>query len=68
MFVIEDLVKELALRLMEERGLSMKLALDAIIIQILIRRFRIYVRGCIRKVQPNVYGFWENEILIGKLG
>ena len=29
-FMIEELVKELALRLMEERGLSMKQALDTI--------------------------------------
>ena len=29
-FMIEELVKELALRLMEERGLSMKQALDTV--------------------------------------
>ena len=67
-FVIEELVKEMALRLMDERGLTMKKALDTIYnsetyTKILDLRTSLYSQST-----TYVYSFLENEILTGKLG
>ena len=57
-FVIEELVNELALRLMEERGLSMKGALDTMDLR----------TGLFSQSTAYVYSILETEILTGKLG
>lgn len=67
-FVIEELVKEMTLRLMDERGLTMKQALDTIYnsetyTKILDLRTSLYSQST-----TYVYSFLENEILTGKLG
>lgn len=67
MFVIEELVKELALRLMEERGMTMKQALDAIYnsdtySKVLDLRTSLYSQSTVY-----VYSILETEILTGKL-
>lgn len=66
--MIEELVKELALRLMEERGLTMKQALDTIYnsetyTKILDLRTSLFSRST-----AYVYSILETEILTGKLG
>lgn len=67
-FVIEELVKELALRLMEERHMTMKQALDTIYnsetySKILDVRTSLYSQST-----SYVYSILETEILTGKLG
>lgn len=67
-FMIEELVKELALRLMDERGLTMKQALDTIYnsetyTKILDLRTSLFAQST-----TYVYSILETEILTGKLG
>ena len=67
-FMIEELVKELALRLMEERGMTMKQSLDTIYnsetyTKILDLRTSLYSQST-----AYVYSILEKEILTGKLG
>ena len=67
-FMIEELVKELALRLMEERGMTMKQSLDTIYnsetyTKILDLRTSLYSQST-----AYVYSILKTEILTGKLG
>jgi hypothetical protein len=67
-FVIEDLVKELALRLMGERGLTMKQALDAIYNSETYAKVLNLDTGLFSQSTAYVYSILETEILTGKLG
>ena len=67
-FVIEDLVKELALRLMEERGLSMKEALDTIYNSETYTKVLDLRTSLFSQSTAYVYSILETEILTGKLG
>ena len=67
-FAIEELVKELALRLMDERGLSMKEALDTIYNSETYTKILDLRTGLYSQSTTYVYSFLENEILTGKLG
>ena len=67
-FMTEELVKELALRLMDERGLTMKQALDTIYnsetyTKLLDERIALYSQST-----AYVYSILETEILTGKIG
>ena len=67
-FMIEELVKELALRLMGDRGMTMKQALDTIYnsetyTKLLDERIGLYSQST-----SYVYSILETEILTGKLG
>ncbi len=67
-FVIEELVKELALRLMDERGLTMKQALDNIYNSETYSKVLDLRTGLYSQSTTYVYSFLENELLTGKLG
>ena len=67
-FVIEELVKEMALRLMDERGLTMKQALDTIYNSETYTKILDLRTGLYSQSTTYVYSFLENEILTGKLG
>ena len=67
-FVIEELVKELALRLMDERGLTMKQALDTIYNSETYTKVLDLRTGLYSQSTVYVYSFLENEILTGKIG
>ena len=67
-FVIEELVKELALRLMDERGLTIKQALDTIYNSETYTKILDLRTGLYSQSTTYVYSFLENEILTGKLG
>ena len=67
-FVIEELVKEIALRLMDERGLTMKQALDTIYNSETYTKILDLRTGLYSQSTTYVYSFLENEILTGKLG
>lgn len=67
-FVIEDLVKELALRLMRESGLTMKQALDAIYNSETYAKVLNLDTGLFSQSTAYVYSILETEILTGKLG
>lgn len=67
-FVIEELVKELALRLMDERKLTMKQALDAIYNSETYSKVLDLRTGIYSQSTTYVYSFLENELLTGKLG
>ena len=67
-FAIEELVKELALRLMEERGLSMKEALDTIYNSDTYTKVLDLCTGLYSQSTAYVYSILETEILTGKLG
>ena len=67
-FMTEELVKELALRLMDERGLTMQQALDTIYnsetyTKLLDERIGLYSQST-----AYVYSILETEILTGKIG
>ena len=67
-FVIEELIKELALRLIEDRGMTMKQALDTIYnsetySKIIDARTSLFSQSTVY-----VYSILETEILTGKLG
>jgi hypothetical protein len=67
-FMIEELVKELALRLMEERGLSMKQALDTIYNSETYTKILDLRTSLFSQSTTYVYSILETEILTGKLG
>ena len=67
-FVIEELVKEMALRLMDEGGLTMKQALDTIYNSETYTKILDLRTGLYSQSTTYVYSFLENEILTGKLG
>ena len=67
-FVIEELVRELTLRLMDERGLTMKQALDTIYNSGTYTKILDLRTGLYSQSTTYVYSFLENEILTGKLG
>ena len=67
-FMIEELVKELALRLMEERGLSMKQALDTIYNSETYAKVLDLRTSLFSQSTAYVYSILETEILTGKLG
>lgn len=67
-FVIEELVKEMALRLMDERELTMKQALDTIYNSETYTKILDLRTGLYSQSTTYVYSFLENEILTGKIG
>ena len=67
-FTIEELVKELALRLMEERGLSMKDTLDTIYNSETYTKLLDLRTGLFSQSTAYVYSILETEILTGRLG
>ena len=67
-FVIEELVKEMALRMMDERGLTMKQALDTVYNSETYTKILDLRTGPYSQSTTYVYSFLENEILTGKLG
>ena len=67
-FAIEELMKELALRLMEERGFSMKEALDTIYNSETYTKVLDLRTGLYSQSTAYVYSILETEILTGKLG
>lgn len=67
-FVIEELVKELALRLMDERGMTMKQALDTIYNSETYSKVLDLRTGLYSQSTVYVYSFLMNEILTGKIG
>lgn len=67
-FVIEELLKELALRLMEERGLGLKEALDAVYNSDTYAKVLDLRTGLYSQSTAYVYSFLEKELLTGKIG
>lgn len=67
-FVIEELVKELALRLMEERSMTMKQALDTIYNSETYTKILDLRTSLFSQSTAYVYSILETEILTGKLG
>jgi hypothetical protein len=67
-FMIEELVKELALRLMDERGMSMKEALDTVYNSETYAKVLDTRTGLFSQSTTYVYSILETEILTGKLG
>ena len=66
-FTIEELVKELALRLMDERGLTMKQALDTVYNSETYSKVLDERTGLFSKSTVYVYSILESEILTGKI-
>ena len=66
--MIEELVKELALRLMEERKLSMKEALDLVYNSETYGKVLNLRTGLFSQSTVYVYNILETEILTGKMG
>lgn len=67
-FMIEELLKELALRLMEERGLTMKQVLDTIYNSETYTKILDLRTSLFSQSTAYVYSILETEILTGKLG
>lgn len=67
-FMIEDLVKELSLRLMEERGLTMKEALDTVYNSETYGKVLDLRTGLFAQSTSYVYSILETEILTGRMG
>ena len=67
-FVIEELVKELAMILMEERGMKMKAALDTIYNSETYAKVLDLRTSLFSQSTPYVYSILETEILTGKMG
>ena len=67
-FMIEELVKELALRLMDERGLTMRQALDMVYNSETYTKVLDLRTGLYSQSTAYVYSILETEILTGKLG
>jgi len=67
-FMIEELVKELSLRLMEERGLSMKEALDTVYNSETYGKVLDLRTGLFAQSTSYVYSILETEILTGRMG
>ena len=66
-FTIEELVRELALRLMEERGMTMKQALDTVYNSETYTKVLDLHTGLYSQSTAYVYSILEAEILTGKL-
>ncbi len=66
-FTIEELVKELALRLMDERGLTMKQALDTVYNSETYSKVLDERTGLFSQSTVYVYSILESEILTGKI-
>ncbi len=67
-FMIEELVKELTLRLMDERGMTMKQALDTIYNSETYTKLLDDRTGLYSQSTVYVYSILETEILTGKIG
>ena len=67
-FMIEELVKELALRLMDERGLTMRQALDTVYNSETYTKVLDLRTGLFSQSTTYVYSILEIEILTGKIG
>ena len=67
-FMTEELVKELALRLMDERGMTMKQALDTIYNSETYTKLLDERTGLYSQSTSYVYSILETEILTGKIG
>ncbi|MBR1462025.1 MAG: hypothetical protein IJ604_01420 [Prevotella sp.] len=66
-FMIEELAKELALRLMEEKSLSMKEALDAVYNSETYTKVLDLRTGLFAQSTAYVYSILETELLTGKM-
>ena len=66
--MIEELVKELALRLMDERGLTMRQALDTVYNSETYTKVLDLRTGLFSQSTTYVYSILETEILTGKIG
>lgn len=66
--MIEELVKELSLRLMEERGLTMKEALDTVYNSETYGKVLDLRTGLFAQSTSYVYSILETEILTGRMG
>ena len=64
----EELVKELALRLMDERGMTMKYALDTIYNSETYAKILDVRTGLFSQSTAYVYSILETEMLTGKIG
>lgn len=67
-FMIEELVKELALRLMDERSMTMKQALDTVYNSETYSKVLDIRTGLFSQSTAYVYSILETEILTGKIG
>lgn len=67
-FMIEELVKELSLRLMDERGMTMKQALDTIYNSETYTKLLDDSLGLFSQSTAYVYSILETEMLTGKIG
>lgn len=67
-FMIEDLVKELALRLMNDRNMTIKEALDTIYNSETYGKVLDLRTGLFSQSTTYVYSILETEILTGKIG
>lgn len=67
-FMIEELVKELTLRLMDERGLTMRQALDTVYNSETYTKVFDLRTGLFSQSTAYVYSILETEILTGKIG
>lgn len=67
-FMIEELVKELSLRLMSERGMSMREALDMVYNSETYAKILDLRTGLFSQSTVYVYSILETELLTGKLG
>ena len=67
-FMIEELVKELSLRLMSERGMSMREALDMVYNSETYAKILDLRTGLFSQSTVYVYSILETEILTGKHG
>ena len=67
-FMTEELVKELALRLMDERGMTMKQALDTIYNSETYTKLLDEYTGLFSQSTVYVYSILETEILTGRIG
>jgi hypothetical protein len=67
-FMIEELVKELTLRLMDERGMTMKQALDTIYNSETYTKLLDDRTGLYSQSTVYVYSILETEMLTGKIG
>ena len=67
-FMIEELVKELALRLMSEREMSMREALDTVYNSVTYTKILDLRTGLFSQSTAYVYSILSTEILTGKLG
>lgn len=67
-FMIEELVKELTLRLMSERGISIREALDTLYNSETYTKILNLETGLFSQSTAYVYSILETEILTGKMG